>query len=102
MRYEPDRVELVGDRRRRSLVVLSDVHFPGWQATVDGREVPIERVDYLLRGVPVDAGDAPDRVHATGRRAGAIGWIVSVLAALGLLAAVWKSGRPWPGRSTAR
>jgi hypothetical protein len=31
-----------------------------------------------------------------------IGWIVSVLAALGLLAAVWKSGRRWPGRSTAR
>ncbi len=36
---------------RRGLVVLSDVWFPGWKATVDGRDVPIERVDYLLRGV---------------------------------------------------
>jgi uncharacterized membrane protein YfhO len=76
------------------------VHFPGWRATVDGREVPIERVDYLLRGVPVDAGT--HRIAFTYRPASwRIGWIVSVLAALGLLVAVWKSGRPWLGRSTA-
>ena len=101
VRYEPDRVELSATAERRSLVVLSDVHFPGWQATVDGREVPIERVDYLLRGVPVDAGT--HRIEFTYRPASwRIGWIVSVLAALGLLVAVWKSGRPWPGRSTAR
>ena len=101
VRYEPDRVELSATAGRRSLVVLSDVHFPGWQATVDGREVPIERVDYLLRGVPVDAGT--HRIEFSYRPASwRIGWIVSVLAALGLLVAVWKSGRPWPGRSTAR
>ena len=52
---------------RRALVVLSDVHFPGWQATVDGREVPIERVDYLLRGVPGRRRDAPDRAHLPAR-----------------------------------
>jgi hypothetical protein len=100
VRYEPDRVELSATAGRRSLVILSDVHFPGWRATVDGREVPIERVDYLLRGVPVDAGT--HRIAFTYRPASwRIGWIVSVLAALGLLVAVWKSGRPWPGRSTA-
>ncbi len=44
-------------------------YIPGWQATVDGREAPIERVDYLLRGVAVDAGE--HRVElGTGRRAG--------------------------------
>ena len=101
VRYEPDRVELAARAGRRSLVVLSDVHFPGWRATVDGRETPIERVDYLLRGVPVDAGT--HRIVLEYRPASwRIGWIVSVLAALGLLAAVWKSERRWPGRSTAR
>jgi hypothetical protein len=101
LRYEPDRVELSATADRRALVVLSDVHFPGWHATVDGREVPIERVDYLLRGVPVDAGT--HRIELTYRPASwRIGWIVSALAALGLLVAVWKSGRRWPGRSTAR
>jgi hypothetical protein len=101
VRYEPDRVELSARATRRALVVLSDVHFPGWHATVDGREAPIERVDYLLRGVPVDAG--AHRIVLTYRPASwRIGWIVSVLAALGLLAAVWKSWRRWPERSIAR
>ena len=92
MRYEPDRVELSANADGRALVVLSDVHMPGWKATVDGREAPVERVDYLLRGVPVDAGE--HRIVLEYRPASwRIGWIVSLLAALGLLAAVWKSAR---------
>ena len=101
VRYEPDRVELEAEATRRALVVLSDVHYPGWHATVDGREAPIERVDYLLRGVPVDAG--AHRIVLTYRPASwRIGWIVTLLTALGLLAAVWKSARRWPERSIAR
>ncbi len=38
------------------LVVLSEMWFPGWAATIDGRRVPIHRVNYLLRGVEVPAG----------------------------------------------
>nr|MBA2631211.1 YfhO family protein [Thermoleophilaceae bacterium] len=54
--YGPQRVEIVTRARRPGLAILSDVEYPGWKATVDGREAPIERVDYLLRGVPVGAG----------------------------------------------
>ena len=42
--------------RRPSLLVLTDLHFPGWKARVDGRDAPLERVDYLLRGVMVPPG----------------------------------------------
>ena len=97
VRYEADRVELSATADGRALVVLSDVHMPGWKATVDGRETEIERVDYLLRGIPVEAGEhriVLEYAPASWR----IGWIVSLLAALGLLAAVWKSGRRWAGR----
>jgi hypothetical protein len=38
------------------LLVVSQSFYPGWQARVDGRRVPIVRADYLLQGVPVDAG----------------------------------------------
>ncbi len=38
------------------LLVLSEVYYPGWQATVDGQETPIVRADYTLRGVLVPAG----------------------------------------------
>jgi uncharacterized membrane protein YfhO len=36
--------------------VLSDADYPGWQARVDGRPVSIHRANYLLRAVPVEAG----------------------------------------------
>jgi hypothetical protein len=39
------------------LLVLSDVAYPTWRARVDGRDVPIFRVDHALRGVVVPAGD---------------------------------------------
>jgi len=71
------------EARRRSLLVLTDVHFPGWKAWVDGRETEIERVDYLLRGVPVPAGAhrVELRYEPASWRAG---WIVSVLSMLGI------------------
>jgi membrane protein YfhO len=97
VRYESDRVELSATADGRALVVLSDVHMPGWTATVDGRETGIERVDYLLRGIPVEAGEH-EIVLEYRPASWRIGWIVSVLAALGLLAAVWKSGRRWAAR----
>ena len=85
--YEPDRVELRAASPGRGLVVLSDVHFPGWSATVDGRDAPIERVDYLLRGVAVDGGQ--HRIVMEYRPwSWRAGWIVSLLTAALLLAAV--------------
>ena len=38
------------------LLVLSEVYYPGWRAIIDGQSSPILRVDYLLRGIPVPAG----------------------------------------------
>jgi hypothetical protein len=39
------------------LLIVSQPFYPGWQARVDGTERPIHRVDYLLQGVAVPAGD---------------------------------------------
>ncbi len=41
---------------RDAVLVLSEVFMPGWKATVDGREVGLHRVDYILRGLLVGAG----------------------------------------------
>jgi membrane protein YfhO len=54
--YGPSEVVLETRASRPGLAVLSDSWFPGWKATVDGRSTPIERVDYLVRGVRVPAG----------------------------------------------
>ena len=55
-RYDRERVVARATAKRKSLLVLTDVHYPGWKATVDGKPADIERVDYLLRGVVVPAG----------------------------------------------
>lgn len=41
-----------------ALLILSEPYFPGWQATVNGQPAPILRADYILRAVPVPAGDS--------------------------------------------
>ena len=53
--YTPDeaRVEVEGGG---GLLVLTDTWAPGWQVTVDGRPMPIHRVDGALRGVVVEPG----------------------------------------------
>jgi hypothetical protein len=38
------------------LLVLTDTYYPGWEATLDGKEVPIMRANYLFRGVSIPGG----------------------------------------------
>jgi Bacterial membrane protein YfhO len=79
--YGDERVVVRTDASRPALLVLTDSWFPGWKATVDGDEVPIHRVDYLIRGVPVPAGAhrVEFRYEPASWRAG---WIVSLIALL--------------------
>jgi hypothetical protein len=83
VRYGRDEAEVEVDAARPALLVVTDVHFPGWKATVDGRDAEIERVDYLLRGVQVPAGSHTVELRyepASWR----VGWIVSALALLAI------------------
>lgn len=39
-----------------ALLVVCDLYYPGWKATIDGSACSIFRADYLFRAVPVPAG----------------------------------------------
>lgn len=54
--YDPSRVVIEARMACRGLVVLADTDFPGWRATVDGRDTAIVPVYGQIRGVAVDAG----------------------------------------------
>jgi hypothetical protein len=79
--YGNERIEATTEARRQSLFVLTDVHYPGWKATVDGRPASVERVNYLMRGVSVPAGRhrVELRYEPLSWR---VGWIVSLVGAL--------------------
>jgi len=85
--YAPERVELGVDAPAPGWVVLSDLHYPGWHALVNGAPTPIERANHLFRAVPVPAGRSTLRFEyrPASLRRGA--WL-SLATALALAAAV--------------
>ena len=54
--YEPERVVLQTDTAAAGWLVLTDLYYPGWRATVDGVETAIQPTDYGLRGICLPAG----------------------------------------------
>ena len=55
-RYEPARVEIEVQAAAPALLVLSDLFYPGWEATLDGRPAEILRANYLMRAVAIPEG----------------------------------------------
>ena len=53
---ETNRIELTTQNINQGFLVLSEPYFRGWDAFVDGRRTPVNRVNYLLQGIPVGAG----------------------------------------------
>ncbi len=76
-------------------LVLSEVWYPGWRATVNGEPAPVLRADYGLRAVPLPGG--PARVHLWFAPASlGLGAAGAVLGLLLLAGAVWAGPR-WGG-----
>jgi hypothetical protein len=85
--YAPDRVVIAASASRPATVVLTDLWFPGWKATVDGAQADISRVDYLFRGVRVGPG-AHRIVFSYEPTSWRIGRVVTALASLAFVATV--------------
>ncbi|HEX9116479.1 MAG TPA: hypothetical protein VGA61_10455, partial [Anaerolineae bacterium] len=55
-RFDAENIVLRTIASRPALLVLADAGYPGWEARVDGRVVPILPADLLFRAVAVPAG----------------------------------------------
>lgn len=56
-RYEPNRISLKTKNDNSGFLVLSEVYYPGWTASIDGRRVRVHRTNYVLRGLSVPPGE---------------------------------------------
>lgn len=54
--YEPERVLMYTRGADPAIVVLTDAHYPGWNARLDGRPVPLLRANLNFRAVAVPPG----------------------------------------------
>ncbi|WP_289749311.1 hypothetical protein [Muribaculum intestinale] len=95
--YAPDCLTYRVKSANGGLAVFSEVYFPwGWEVTVDGADVPLGRVDYLLRAVRVPAGThdivmtySPESVRTTGVVSMASVIVIYIAALAALLFAIF-------------
>jgi uncharacterized membrane protein YfhO len=75
----PNHLELKTRSEATGLLVLSEVEYPGWQASVDGQPTQVLRADTTLRAVCLPAGSHTVRFDFRPRDL-VIGAIISCLA----------------------
>ncbi|MCH5182038.1 MAG: YfhO family protein, partial [Prevotellaceae bacterium] len=95
--YEPNEQVYSVTSRKGGVVVLSEIYYPGWTATIDGKPAETGRVNYVLRAVRVPAGHHTLRMTfrpASVARTEAAGYAALALILAGLLAALglqWRT-----------
>jgi hypothetical protein len=84
--YGNEEIVVLANTEATGWLVLNDLYYPGWQATVDGETVPIQPTNYGLRGVCVPAGEHEvvfrfvPSVFWIGLALSIVGWMVALVA----------------------
>ena len=94
--YEADEAKYEVESKNGGLVVFSEVYYPGWTATIDGKDTEVGRANYVLRAINVPAGKhevvftfKPKTIQTTEHIALASGGVLCLLA-LAFLMIVWR------------
>lgn len=98
--YEPERVVIEANAAAGGWLVLNDLHYPGWEAWVDGAPVVIQPTNFALRGVCVPAGthEIVFEFHPTILRTGALITAAGLLLLIVALVIEWRR-KPSPAPS---
>ncbi len=56
LQYGPDKIDIRAGLQDDGYLVMSEVFFPGWRATVDGERTRIELANYAFRAIPLAEG----------------------------------------------
>jgi len=96
----PQRVELEANLESAGIVVLSDIHYPGWRLTIDRQPAPIYKVNRVMRGAAVPEG-SHRLVYTYEPRSFQVGGAITlaglaVAAALAVYCGLRRAPRPAP------
>jgi hypothetical protein len=58
VKFEDNRMEMKVGAPSPGLLVVAEMYYPGWHALVDGREVPLHKVNNVFRGVALPKGES--------------------------------------------
>lgn len=97
-RFSADHWEFAVEATRPALLVLSQMDYPGWQARVDGKSVPVLRANYAFQAIAVPSGRSTVDLRFRPRSL----QLGAILSAFGLLVVVACIGLPWWSRRRAR
>jgi hypothetical protein len=93
--YADHRVEIHTDAPDRRLLVLTDVHYPGWRAAIDGQPATIHRTNFAFRSVSVPGGrhTVTFEYRPASFRNGLTMSALALFAIIGLVSYPWRSSR---------
>jgi hypothetical protein len=98
--YSANRIEIETEIRQPGWLVLSEIWYSGWQATVNGAPQPVEKVNGFLRGLYLNqAGQYQIKMEYQPRSVTWGCWISSLTAGLLILTVVLVS---WRNRIASR
>jgi len=90
--YGTNRIAFETDSTTPALLVVSEMFYPGWEASVDGKPVQIHLTNFLFRSVAVPPGRHRVEMRYTAH-AGRVGAIISALTLLFLALLAWRAWR---------
>lgn len=54
--YQPNELNYEVNSKKGGVIVFSEIYYPGWTVTIDGKSAELGRVNYVLRALKVPAG----------------------------------------------
>ena len=94
-----DKIDYQFSSKTNQFAVFSEVYYDkGWNAYIDGNKADYCKVDYVLRGMPVMAGEHKIEFRFEPRSVAigtTISWLAHIFGYILLFAAIWVEWRNW-------
>lgn len=90
--YEPNLLKYSINSAKGGVVVFSEIYYPGWTVTIDGKPAELGRVNYVLRALKVPAGKhevVMEFCPATVNTTNTIAYIALAIILIGFFAALY-------------